>query len=82
MKGRVARVPRPSRSLQGAGIGNACARGLTTPCYSTNQIAQAASPPTLAKNARMGHPLRRFVQADVTVSLLESVTSELEARTL
>jgi hypothetical protein len=22
----------------------------------TNQIAQAASPPTLAKNARMGHP--------------------------
>ncbi len=23
----------------------------------TNQIARAASPPTLAKNARMGHPL-------------------------
>jgi hypothetical protein len=27
------------------------------PASKTNQIAQAASPPTLAKNARMGHPL-------------------------
>jgi hypothetical protein len=28
----------------------------------TNQIAHAASPPTLAKNARMGHPQAGMVQ--------------------
>ena len=32
--------------------------GITT-CPQQNQIAHAASPPTLAKNARMGHPVVR-----------------------
>jgi hypothetical protein len=41
--------------------------GLTMPRASiTNQVAQAASPPTLAKSARMGHPLWEWMQATIS----------------
>jgi hypothetical protein len=34
-------------------------------CSQQNQIAHAASPPTLAKNARMGHPSMGMVHAKI-----------------
>src|SRR5271166_4910669 len=44
------------RSLQGRESGMHASSGFDH-AATANQIAQAASPPTLAKNARMGHPL-------------------------
>jgi len=43
-----------------------CPRNFVDPCrVATNQIAHAASPPTLAKNARMGHPLLEMVHTEI-----------------
>jgi hypothetical protein len=45
-------------SLAMGGGSRECLRKWTFPLHEIgNQIAQAASPPTLAKNARIGHPL-------------------------
>src|ERR1700679_1676636 len=48
----TARVPRPSRTLRRAGRTTA----YTTSSVERTRVVRAASPPTLAKNARMGHP--------------------------
>jgi hypothetical protein len=53
-------MPRPSRSLRRAGVGNAGASLLIHVVVVTNQVEHAASPPTLAKNARMGRPLWKW----------------------
>jgi len=70
-------VPRPSRGLRRAGLGNAGVSGVIPQHVVTNQLAQAASPPTpsassgqaLAKSARMGHPQRKWwTQASLNVA--------------